>query len=210
MSRLDDTDAGLLVALSVLVARARSPVERDRQSRDIEAVPQGEGPGRFVRQLHKLTLCLYTLGLDQTQVHQAIRRVGLDSITPARRQALGLLLATESALKTSEVAARLALPTVTVRRVLEDLTAHGLLHHQKTSEQDNAPHQWWPTPVALDLWRQLSSPHEQGESRVSAKYPSHLYKRAESVEECFAEKQLGLPEDEDGAGPGRPAGGVGP
>jgi hypothetical protein len=105
--QLDDADTELVVAVSVLVTTARSPVERDPYgSRAIEFVPQGEGPGRFARQLHKLTLCLYALGLNRAHVHAAIRRLALDSIPPTRRRALEYLLGREEPEKTGAVAAR--------------------------------------------------------------------------------------------------------
>jgi predicted ArsR family transcriptional regulator len=53
-------------------------------------------------------------------------KVALDSMPALRRQVLELLVTQNTALTTSSAAVELDLPTTTARRVLEDLTAHGV------------------------------------------------------------------------------------
>jgi predicted transcriptional regulator len=195
MVALASDDAALLIALSVLVARARSPVERDARTREIEFVPQGEGPARFARQLHKLTLALYTLRLGRRDVHRAIRRLALDSITPVRRQALELLLDTDEAKQTAKVATALGLPTGTARRVLEDLSAHGLLDRRKVGTSDTSPYKWWATELARDLWQLVENPHEQAESALPEMSQSPLSRERQSVEDDFSGKAFGPVDD---------------
>jgi hypothetical protein len=188
MTNLDAADTELVIALSILVTNARSPVERDARDRTIEQVPQGEGPSRFARQLHKLALCLYALGLDQAHVQAAIRRLAFASIPPTRRQALEHLLACGERQKTGDVATTFGLPTITVGRVLEDLAAHGLLHRRKTGEATNTPYEWWPSERAVALYERVNKPLEQAKKRSSEMSQSPLLKERESVERDFLEE----------------------
>ncbi len=73
-------EKALLVALTSLVVRARSAVDRDPYKRDIVLVHQPEGPARLVRQLHKLLVALEAIGAREPA--NAIVRAGLDSIPP--------------------------------------------------------------------------------------------------------------------------------
>jgi hypothetical protein len=199
MVNLDAADTELVIALSVLVTNARSPVERDARDRTIEQVPQGEGPSRFARQLHKLALCLYALGLDQEHVQAAIRRLAFDSIPPTRRQALDHLLARAEPCKTGAVATTFGLPTVTVTRVLEDLAAHGLLRRRKTGEAHNAPYEWWPSRRAVSLYERINKPLEQAEKRSSEMSQSPSLRERHSVERDISEELRSepLPVDDD-------------
>jgi hypothetical protein len=64
-------DEDMLAALAELAATARSPVLRDTyRDREIELVPQSEGPGRIVRQFHKLMTCLEAMGLGARDVRE--------------------------------------------------------------------------------------------------------------------------------------------
>jgi hypothetical protein len=186
LTELDEADTELVVALSVLVTTARSPVERDHD-RMIEHVPQGEGPSRFARQLHKLALCLYALGLDRAHVQAALRRLAFDSIPPTRRLALEHLLASHEHKKSSDVAMAIGLPTATVTRVLEDLAAHGLLHRRKTGEAVNAPNEWWPSARARALYkRAVEEPLEQAKNCSPGKSQSATKRERQCVDDDFS------------------------
>jgi hypothetical protein len=195
MRSLDEIDTELLVALSVLVTKARSPVERDPYTREIEIVPQGEGPARFVRQLHKLTLCLYAIGLDRRKVQRTIRKLALDSIMPTRRRALEVVLRSEEPMPTSTIAMTIGLPTKTTRRVLEDLAAHRLVEWRKTSDAGNATHEWWASELTLDLWRRCAYPLDQAESRGTGMSLSPLLRERPNVERDFSVPQREWPGD---------------
>jgi hypothetical protein len=131
-------------------------VIRDRHSREVELVPQSEGPARFARQLHKLALCLQAIGLEGTAVDVALQRIALDSIGSPRREVLEHVLDSRAdsrrALKTAEIAARHGLPTTTTRRALEDAAALGLLLRRKTGPGETSALAWYASPEALELW----------------------------------------------------------
>jgi hypothetical protein len=115
MRELTEEEEGLIVSLSALVCRARSPVDRDAYSREIVLVHDSEGPVRVARQLQKLTCALSAMCLDTPTVRVTMRKIGLDSIPSPRRETLAYLLE-HGEQKTSELATTLDLPTRTAER----------------------------------------------------------------------------------------------
>src|SRR4249919_3741510 len=77
-----------IVRLSALVARSRSPVERDRVTREIELVPGAEGPARLAVTLERLLAGLDTLNCDRELALRVVRRVALDCLPPRRLRLL--------------------------------------------------------------------------------------------------------------------------
>src|SRR4029077_10601149 len=129
VARLDETIS--------LVVRLRAAVERDRHSREIEAVHGAEGTARVGLMLEPLVRGLDTLGVDRAVAMDVVVSVAMDSVPPQRRAAYEHLInAREQAAanvpnvkseqSTSEIATALDLPTNTVRRKLEDLAAYQL------------------------------------------------------------------------------------
>jgi hypothetical protein len=120
------------------VVRLRGAVERDRISREVEAVYGAEGVARIGLTLERLLAGLDTLGVDRAKALEIVESVAMDSVPPIRRRAYEFLVEIDGANATTPaVAKQLALPTVTVRRALEDLTAYGLV--ERTSQgQGNA------------------------------------------------------------------------
>jgi len=153
---LDGDDLELVAALATFAVNARSPVLRDRHSREVELVPQSEGPARLARQLHKLVVALYALGLPRRSVRATLRRIALDSISSPRREALELVLVNREPVTTTEVATRLGLPRTTTERALEDAAALGLLIRSKASSAETSANVWRPSPEALELWDSAS------------------------------------------------------
>jgi hypothetical protein len=130
-----------------LVVRLRGPIERDRYSREVEAIYGAEGTARLGLALERLLAGLDTLGVERAMALKIIKAVALDSAPQLRRHAYELLCRAKDlvgdfqSLSTSEVAEGLRLPTVTVRRVLEDLDAYGLVKRIRQG------------PGNPDLWR---------------------------------------------------------
>ena len=119
IKRIDDT--------IMLVVRLRGAVVRDRQSRDIEAVYGAEGTARLGLTLERLLAGLDTLGVERQTAMNVVEHVALDSVPPSRRRAYDYLEDLKGAAReTTAVAKVMELPTVTVRRVLEELVAYGL------------------------------------------------------------------------------------
>jgi hypothetical protein len=109
------------------VVRLRGPVERDRSSREVEAVYGAEGTARIGLTLVMLLNGLDTLGVDRNTALEVVESVAMDSVPPIRRKAYEHLNALDKPAGTSAVANTLALPTITVRRALEDLAAYELI-----------------------------------------------------------------------------------
>jgi hypothetical protein len=116
-----------------LVVRLRGAIERDRSSREIEAVYGAEGTARIGLTLERLLAGLDTLGLDREIALDVVEQVAMDSVPPLRRAAYEHLnslapdLTGFAKAETPAIAKALRLPTVTVRRALEDLAAYGLV-----------------------------------------------------------------------------------
>jgi hypothetical protein len=129
-----------------LVVRLRGPVERDRYSREIEAIYGAEGTARIGLALERLLAGLDTLGVERATAMRIVERVALDSAPPLRRYAYEALCRAKDtawnfqSLSTSEVGESIHLPTITARRVLEDLAAYGLV--ERISQGPGQPDLW--------------------------------------------------------------------
>jgi hypothetical protein len=168
---LPDEELDLVAALSTFAVLARSPVVRDRHTREVELVPQSEGPARFARQLHKLALALGALGLSQRAIRATLRRIALDSISSPRREALELVLDSRERLSTTKIATRLGLPRKTVERALEDSTALGLLAREKAGSADTSANLWRPSAEARELWVSASPAKSPSQGSREPKTP---------------------------------------
>ena len=126
----ENEDAERLIEFATLVVRARSAVERDGYSRDIELIPDPEAPTRLVIVLRRLLQGLDQIGLERDRSWQVIAKAALDSVPAIRLSCLFTLYHEhdEARLDTNEIATRISYPAVTTRRTLEDLTAHGLVN----------------------------------------------------------------------------------
>jgi hypothetical protein len=185
---LDADDEELVASLATFAVLARSPVIRDRHTREIELVPQSEGPGRLARQLHKLALCLRAIGLSTGEVHSTLRRIALDSISSPRRETTELVLAAGGMpLTTTEVCMRLGLPRSTSERALFDAAALGLLVRTKAASHETSANQWRATEEALELWRAASP----------AITPPPFFEEPKNPEEDFAGEGEPAPDEDE-------------
>ena len=143
--RTSDDDERL-VSLATLVVRARSAVERDGYSRDIELVPGSEAPTRLVVVLARLLVGLDAVGASRDNAWPIITKAALDSIPSVRRDVMDVLQATGQPLETRSIATQIGYPTTTARRSLEDLAAHGIVN--RYSHGDGKSDDWDLTPFA--------------------------------------------------------------
>ena len=109
-----------------LVVRLRGAVERDRRTREVEAIYGAEGTARIGLALERLLAGLDTLGVERERAMEVVLSVALDSAPPLRCAAYKTIERSKTA-ETSDVAVALRLPTNTARRILEDLAAYGLV-----------------------------------------------------------------------------------
>jgi hypothetical protein len=120
-----------------LIVSLRAPVERDRYSREIEAVYGEEGTARVGLMLERLLAGLDVLGVQREQALAVVEAVAMDSVPPIRRRAYEIVVKYRD-VETADVAIGLGLPTNTVRRALEDLAAYQLVerHSQGPGKAD--------------------------------------------------------------------------
>ncbi len=137
-----------LVEVSNLVALARSPVERDARH-EIELVPDPEAPTRLAKALAMLYRGLTSVGLVSEDARNLVLRVGLDCVPKLRRLILLALVNADNP-TTSEIAGLVDHPTITTRRALEDLAAHGVVVRTPAAKRGLSDR--WSLPPS---WREL-------------------------------------------------------
>lgn len=145
---LDNNETDHLIALTTLVVRARSSVERDNYTREIELVPGSEAPTRLAVALSLLRGGLEAIGLPKADAWRVLTKVGLDSIPALRADILRTLHDAGSQLSTNVVAGEVRHPATTTRRACEDLVAHGLVECHR--QGDGQAHMWELTTFAAE------------------------------------------------------------
>jgi hypothetical protein len=123
----------LIGNLADFVSRARSTVERDNRSREIERAPEAEGPGRLAKQFHKLARGLARVAgrtaVDAEDIRRLLR-VGVDSLPPARWAVLRALTEPRTVTEMKLVAGNEHSES-SLRRATEELEALGLIGRVK-------------------------------------------------------------------------------
>jgi hypothetical protein len=151
---ISDDETAQIGRMISLVVRLRGAVERDRRSREIEQVLGAEGTARIGLALERLLAGLDTIGVDRKKALKVVLSVAIDSAPPLRRQAYECVKkhAVGGAIETADVAIALGLPSSTVRRVLEDLSAYGLVERrsQGQGKSDLWLHTNWEAEEAAD------------------------------------------------------------
>jgi hypothetical protein len=134
----DDGDRKQIVALSTLVARCRSGVERHRETREIELVTDPEAPARLAKTLERLLVGLLAIGVERATAWEVVRKGALDSMPALRRAVLDVLVKTSDSATTTAIAEAVRHPSVTARRSLEDMTVHDVVirHPQGQGKAD--------------------------------------------------------------------------
>jgi hypothetical protein len=110
-----------------LAVRLRGTVERDRRTRELDAVCGAEGVARIGLALERLLAGLDMLGVDRRTALAVVESVAMDSVPPQRRKAYEHVKNSVIGMTTNDIARALELPKNTARRVLEDLAAYGLI-----------------------------------------------------------------------------------
>jgi bifunctional DNA primase/polymerase-like protein/FaeA-like protein len=141
---ISEEEIGRIDRVISLAVRLRGAVERDRFHRDIQAIYGAEGTARIGLALERLLAGLDILGVGRSKALEVVEAVALDSVPPARRAAYEYLRNSTATETTAKVAAALGVPSVTVRRTLEDLAAYGLV--KRTSQGQGNPDLWSIVP----------------------------------------------------------------
>jgi hypothetical protein len=162
----DDRETDQLIALATLVVKARSAVERDGYSREIELVPGSEAPTRLVVVLDRLLAGLDAIGCDRAEAFRVVTKAALDGI-PALRLAVLTTLEAEDDLGTNTIAEAVRHPAQTTRRALEDLVAHALVECERQGE--GKAHRWKLSTFAQD---RLGAFPEMSSKTRSGRYKS--------------------------------------
>jgi hypothetical protein len=150
---MSDKERDWLDRIILLVVRLRGSLARDRQTKDIENVYGVEGVARLGLTLERLLAGLDTLDVPRKAALRVIRTVALDSVPPNRRAAYEHLVAFKGySAETRAIAEALALPTNTIRRVLEELAVYGLI--ERRPQEKGKADQW----AALDWESALQQP----------------------------------------------------
>ena len=114
---------------------ARSAVERDGYSREIELIPEPEAPTRLVVVLARLLAGLDAIGVDRAEAwqrrHQGRPRHHARAPPRGPRE-----LHHAGGSLTTSIAVALGYPTPTVRRALEDLAAHAMVRRHKNGTEN--------------------------------------------------------------------------
>jgi len=130
-----------LIALASLVAKCRSPIERDPYNREIVLIPGAESPTRLVKVLGLLFGGLEAIGCPRERAWELTQKTALDSMPLLRRKVLEeLLTKNTSTLNTTTIAVNLGWPTQTTRRALEDLQCYGMVERMHSEGKAD---EWW-------------------------------------------------------------------
>jgi len=139
------------------VATARSGVERDGYTRDVELILDPETPTRLGLQLKGLLAGLGAIGVDLKEAWEIVNKVALDSMPQSRRHVIQALYDNPNS-DTNDIAEATAYPSTTARRTLEDLRAHGIVTITTRAGGDTASaHKWDLTGESRTAWERVRS-----------------------------------------------------
>jgi len=148
---LSDEEADRLIVLADVSTRCRGSVLRGGGHHDeISQVLGAEETPRLTDALATLSGALSVLGVGDGWRWQLLVKCALDPVHPLRRRVIDALLESEDNLTTATVAGRCSLPQTSVRRHLENLTAHKLLekagdHPERWGLSSWLREHWWAT-----------------------------------------------------------------
>ena len=139
-----------IVNLACFCAYARCPVERDRYDRTIKYEPLPEGPARLVKQLIQIGAAIALVnekhGIDN-EVYQTVKKIGRDLVPMQRIRIIknvwgsGATEINREWIKIVDVAEAINMPGATVKILLEDLMAVGIMNRKlgEPSESGGRP-----------------------------------------------------------------------
>lgn len=154
----EEADQDRLVVLADLGARCRSPIVRDRYKGDaVELVPDAEHLARLLGALGQLAAGMRVIGTPDAELWRLVGQVAVGGVHPTRRRIIEFLVLTQSPHSTAVIAGRCRLPQSTIRRVLEDLTALGVV-----DLVGDHPECWTVTGWLRERWAVVSASQTTG------------------------------------------------
>jgi hypothetical protein len=109
------------------IAQARTSVDRNSYSRDIEFVHQPEQPYRLYNALNSLYRCLLSVNENESRVQDIIRIVARSSIPVNRLKIIELYKADTKVLSLDQIVRKHKISSTVIRRTCEDLVALNIL-----------------------------------------------------------------------------------
>jgi len=138
-----------LSMMARFVAVARTEIQRDGQTKEIEALPEPEVPTRLVKQLVSLAMGIAMAREKKDVTEDEVKlviKVALGSIPPMRLEVLRCLTAVYPKSKTSKsVAGKIRVSPSAVSRCLEELYALGIVEKSKADSKPITPSDWTVT-----------------------------------------------------------------
>src|SRR5262249_38858855 len=132
---ISDKEIRWLNDILQIAVRLRGGVKRDYRTRELEDIYGAEGPARFGKALERLLSGLDCLGVKRSEARKVVRTVAFDSVPPNRLRVYRYLKKMSPAwIDTSIIAKAVDLPTLTTRRVLEELMVYGLAKRDPQGE----------------------------------------------------------------------------
>jgi hypothetical protein len=139
---ISDREINWLNDILQIAVRLRGAVKRDYRTRELEDIYGAEGPARLGKTLERVLSGLDCLGVKRGKARKVVRTIAFDSVPPNRLRVYRHLKKISPAwADTSTTAKAVDLPTVTARRVLEELVVYGLAERDKQGQGK------------ADLWR---------------------------------------------------------
>jgi hypothetical protein len=123
-----------IAAVADFVTRSRSGVFRDQRTKDLEYVPEPEGPARLAKQTATLLVSLGLLHDEKQPTEEdylVAYKAATDTVPKHRTSILEALNGCDDYITTGSVAEASGYPTSSARRYLEDLTALGTVQVRK-------------------------------------------------------------------------------
>jgi len=121
-------------SLAYVVSRARSAVDRNGYTREVESLPQPEEPARLSKQLKMSFFGFLAIGCTEAEAWNGVKRIGFDSMPAIRRRMLFRLHTVSGALHTADLAEETKGIHKLAIRALEELSFFGMVNRIDLNE----------------------------------------------------------------------------